>query len=116
MIGELDALALEERTKRTQTLHVHQGDPSQRWDLRAFSEHVDPVEIRQLYPDLILWGGIDERAVLTHSTPEEVGKEAKRVIRGVERGPILGSTGGVHAACPVENLIAMIEAVHDVTS
>ena len=65
------------------------------------SEHMDPVEIRQLYPGLILWGGIDERAVLAHGTPEEVRKEVERVVRGVERGLILGSTGGVHPACPV---------------
>ena len=54
--------------------------------------------------------------MLAHGTPEEVKKEVKRVSRGVERGLILGSTGGVHPACPVENLIAMIEALHDLSS
>jgi hypothetical protein len=80
------------------------------------SENMDPVEIRRLYPDLILWGGIDERAVLAHGTPDEVREEVERVVRGVGRGLILGSTGGVHPACPVDNLIAMIEALHDLSA
>ena len=79
------------------------------------SENMDPVEIRQHYPHLILWGGIDERAVLAHGTPEEVRKEVKRVVTGVRRGLILGSTGGVHPACPVENLIALVEALHEMS-
>lgn len=77
------------------------------------SENMDPVEIRLLYPKLILWGGIDERAVLAHGTPEEVRREVQRVVTGVGRGLILGSTGGVHPACRPENLIAMIEALHE---
>lgn len=80
------------------------------------SENMDPVEIRRLYPKLILWGGIDERAVLAHGTPEEVRQEVQRVVTGVGQGLILGSTGGVHPACKPENLIAMIETLHEMGS
>lgn len=76
------------------------------------SEHMDPVEIRRQYPRLILWGGIDERAVLAEGSPEDVRREVERVIKGVGRGLILGSSGGVHPACPVENLLAMVDALH----
>jgi hypothetical protein len=75
------------------------------------SENMDPVEIRRLYPKLILWGGIDERAALVHGTPEDVRREVQRVVTGVGRGLILGSSGGAHPACRVENLVAMVEAV-----
>jgi hypothetical protein len=72
------------------------------------SEGMDAVEIRRLYPRLILWGGIDERAVLVNSAPEAVRAEVRRVVQGVGRGLILGSSGGVHPAIPAENAVAMI--------
>jgi hypothetical protein len=80
------------------------------------SENMDPVEIRRLYPGLILWGGIDERAVLVSGTPEDVKREVKRVVTGVGRGLVLGSSGGVHPACPAENCIAMIEALREMAA
>lgn len=77
------------------------------------SENMDPVEIRALYPDLILWGGIDERAVLAEGRPDQVRREVRRVVRGVGPGLILGSSGGVHPACPIENLVTTIRALHE---
>ena len=75
------------------------------------SENMDPVEIRRLYPRLILWGGIDERAVLAGGTPDQVRQEVERVVTGVGRGLILGSSGGVHPGCLAENCLAMVEAL-----
>jgi hypothetical protein len=75
------------------------------------SEGMDAVEIRQLYPRLILWGGIDERAVLVNGSPEQFRTEVHRVVHGVGRGLILGSSGGVHPAIPAENAIAMVQAL-----
>ena len=77
----------------------------------SYSENMDPVEIRRLYPRLILWGGINERTVLTSGDPEAVRQEVRRVVAGVGRGLILGSTGGVHPACPAENCVAMVEGL-----
>ena len=74
------------------------------------SENMDAVEIRRLYPRLVLWGGIDERAMLVDATPDAVRAEVRRVIGGVGRGLILGSSGGLHPACKVENCLAMLEA------
>jgi hypothetical protein len=76
------------------------------------SENMDVVEIRRLYPRLILWGGIDERAALVNGTEEDVRQEVKRVVSGAGRGLILGSSGGVHPACRVRNCLAMVEALH----
>lgn len=80
------------------------------------SEKMDPVEIRRLYPRLILWGGIDERAVLAAGTPEQVKREVERVVSGVGRGLILGSSGGVHPPCPAENCLAMIAALNELAA
>ena len=77
------------------------------------SENMDPVEIRRLYPRLILWGGIDNARLLTRGTPGDVTREVKRVVSGVGRGLILGSSGGVHPGCAIENLLAMVSALHD---
>jgi len=79
----------------------------------SYSEHMDPVEIRRLYPRLILWGGINERTALTSGTPDAVRQEVRRVVMGVGRGLILGSTGGVHPACPAENCVAMVAGLRD---
>jgi uroporphyrinogen-III decarboxylase len=68
------------------------------------------VDIRRLYPNLILWGGINERTVLVDGTREEVRAEVERVVSGVGRGLILGSSGGVHPACKVENCLEMVLA------
>ena len=75
------------------------------------SEGMDPVEIRQEYPDLILWGGIDNRDVLVSGTSEEVKMEVERVVSGVGRGLILSAGGGVHPVCKVNNCIAMVDAL-----
>ena len=77
------------------------------------AENMDPVEIRRLYPDLILWGGIENAELLVRGSVEDVGREVRRVTAGVGRGLILGSSGGVHPACKVENCIAMVEALQE---
>jgi hypothetical protein len=77
----------------------------------SYSENMDPVEIRRVYPNLILWGGINERTVLVDGTPQEVHQEVQRVVRGVGKGLIVGSSGGVHPACKVENCVEMVWAL-----
>jgi hypothetical protein len=73
------------------------------------SEQMDPVIIRRLYPRLILWGGINERTVLVTGSPEDTRQEVRRVVDGVGMGLILGSSGGVHPACKIENCIVMVQ-------
>jgi hypothetical protein len=75
-------------------------------------ENMDPVEIRQRYPNLILWGGIDNARLLPRGAPQDVIREVQRIAAGVGKGLILGSSGGVHPACQIKNLTAMIEGLH----
>ncbi len=80
------------------------------------SENMDPIDIRRLYPNLILWGGIDNARLLTRGTPDDVTREVKRVAAGVGKGLILGSSGGVHPGCKVENLLALASAVRNLST
>jgi uroporphyrinogen decarboxylase len=77
------------------------------------SENMDPVEVRNMYPDLVLWGGINERNVLVDGSIEQVRQEVERVVSGVRRGLILGSSGGVHPGCKVENCLEMVRVLKD---
>jgi len=75
------------------------------------NENMDACQIRREYPDLILWGGIENSDRLVFGTPEEVRREVERVVNGVGRGLIVGASGGVHPACKPENCIAMVDAL-----
>jgi hypothetical protein len=79
------------------------------------SENMDAVAIRRLYPRLVLWGGIDERAMLVDASPGAVRDEVRRVVAGVGRGLILSSSGGLHPACHAENCLAMVQAIAEMT-
>ena len=77
----------------------------------APSENMDAVKIRKKCPNLILWGGIDNKTVLHSGKPDEVELEVKRVVNGVRKGLILGSSGGVDPGCKLDNCIAMVETL-----
>jgi hypothetical protein len=78
---------------------------------------MDPRVLKQRYGDqLVFWGGgVDTQRTLPFGTPEDVRREVK------ERLEILGQGGGfvfnpihnVQANTPVENLLAMFEAVQE---
>jgi len=78
---------------------------------------MDPRELKRKYGDrLVFWGGgVDTQKTLPFGTPEEVRNEVR------ERLEILGQGGGfvfnpihnVQANTPVENLLAMFEAVRE---
>ena len=75
--------------------------------------HMDVAKIRESYPDLVLWGGVDNSFLLVEGTPEEVSKRVEYLKEfGREGGMLIGSTGQIHPACKLENLIAMIETAH----
>lgn len=75
------------------------------------NEGMDAVEIRRKYPDLILWGGIENSDRLVFGTSEEVKQEVERVVEGVGKGLIVSASGGVHPACKPENCIAMVDSL-----
>ncbi len=75
------------------------------------NENMDAPEIRQKYPDLILWGGMENSDRLVFGTEEDVRQEVERVVEGVGRGLIVGASGGTHPACKPKNCIAMVDAL-----
>lgn len=60
-------------------------------------------------------GGIGIQDLLPHGTPEQVRAEVQELIRdlGAGGGYILGPSHAIMADAPVENLVALVEAVQD---
>ena len=74
----------------------------------------DILDIRKLrneYPNLIFWGGIDNNRLLCEGTVEEVEQAVIDLIRDAGRNGrlLLGSSGQIHPANKLENCIAMFE-------
>ena len=75
--------------------------------------HMDVDKVRESYPDLVLWGGVDNSFMLVDGTPEDVRQRVEYLKEfGSGGGMLIGSTGQIHPACKLENLISMIETVH----
>ena len=78
---------------------------------------MDPEHLKATYGDRItFWGGgVDTQHVLPFGTPEEVRKQVLERCRIFSRngGFVFSTIHNVQARTPVENLIAMLEAVHE---
>jgi uroporphyrinogen-III decarboxylase len=75
---------------------------------------MDPSEVRRIVGKrLSLWGTIDEQFTLPFSDPEGVRMEiAKRIgSAGREGGLILSPTHNVQLDTPIENYLAMVDAI-----
>ena len=72
---------------------------------------LDIKKLRDDYPDLIFWGGIDNNVLLCNGTVEEVEQAVKDLIRdaGSNGRLLLGSSGQIHPANKLENCLAMFE-------
>ena len=78
---------------------------------------MDPAHLKEKYGDrLVFWGGgVDTQKTLPFGTPEQVRREV------LERCEIFSRNGGfvfdtihnIQARTPVENIVAMIEAVRE---
>jgi hypothetical protein len=85
----------------------------------AGADGINPLEpdilnikkIREDFPDLIFWGGIDNNELLCRSSVEEVEQAVKELIKdaGFNGRLLLGSSGQVHPANRLENVLAMFE-------
>ena len=85
--------------------------------VQCSADGMDPQKLKERYGDrLVFWGGgIDTQKTLPFGTPEDVRRQV------LERCEIFGKNGGfvfnaihnVQANTPVENIIAMIDAVHE---
>ena len=66
---------------------------------------------RKHYPNLVLWGGIDDKDLLSFGTPEQVEEAVNKAIDVCsDGGLILGSSGEIHPAVKPENAIALFRA------
>lgn len=85
--------------------------------VQTSAANMDPVMLkREFGKDIVFWGGgVDTQRVLPFGTPDEVRKQV------LERCEIFGRDGGfvfnpIHVVqydVPLENMVAMIEAVHE---
>ncbi len=79
---------------------------------------MDPQQLKARYGDeLVFWGGgVDTQHVLPFGTPKEVAEQVKDRIRifGQQGGYVFNTIHNVQANTPVENVVAMIEAIQDI--
>ncbi len=78
---------------------------------------MDPVKLKEKYgKDLVFWGGgADTQKVLPYAKPETVREETLRLceIFGKNGGFVFNTVHNIQANVPVENLVAMIEAIRE---
>lgn len=78
---------------------------------------MDPVTLKETFGDQIsFWGGgVDTQSTLPFGTPEEIRKQVEERIRifGTGGGFVFNPIHNVQAGIPVQNLLALFEAVQD---
>ncbi len=78
--------------------------------------NMDPVRIKKEFrKELALWGTVDTQRVLAFGTPEDVTAEVRQRIETLasEGGLIVSAVHNIQAEVPPENILAMVEAVHE---
>jgi hypothetical protein len=78
---------------------------------------MDPVHLKRKYGrDIVFWGGgIDTQQTLPYASPEKVREEVLRLcdIFSVGGGFVFSTVHNIQANVPVENIVAMIDAVKE---
>lgn len=78
---------------------------------------MDPVHLKKNYgKDLVFWGGgIDTQKTLPYATPEKVREEVLRLceIFAKDGGFVFNTVHNIQANVPVENIVAMVDAVKE---
>lgn len=74
---------------------------------------MDAYELRRLYPELILAGGLDVTHLLPFGTPDDVRKETRRMIDelGSEGRLLIGSSTELENNVPLDNYLAFHDEV-----
>ena len=72
---------------------------------------MDVGDIHRRYPQLLLVGGIDVSQLLPFGSPLEIRNTVERTIEAAEGRIMIGSTTELHDAVPLENFLALREAV-----
>jgi len=73
--------------------------------------NMDVAEIHRRHPHLFMAGGIDVSQLLPFGTAEQVKDAVKRAIHDAEGRIMIGSTTELHNDVPLENFLAMRDAV-----
>mgnify|MGYP006289567967 CR=1 FL=1 len=78
---------------------------------------MDPVHLKKTYGNnLVFWGGgIDTQKILPYATPEKVKEEVLRLCDIFSKGGgfVFSTVHNIQANVPVENIVAMIEAIRE---
>jgi uroporphyrinogen decarboxylase len=78
---------------------------------------VNPVELKRDYGrDIVFWGGgVDTQDVLPHGSPAEVRDDVRRNLEALAPagGFVFNTVHNIQADVPPENVIAMVEALHE---
>jgi len=85
--------------------------------VQTSAARMDPVELKKTFGDVLsFWGGgIDTQRTLPFGTPQQVREEVRQRIEvfGARGGFIFNPVHNVQARAPVENIVAMYEAVRE---
>ena len=85
--------------------------------LQFSASGMDPKELKKEYgKDIVFWGGgVDTQKTLPFGTPEEVRSQVLSRCETLSRGGgfVFNTIHNVQAKTPLENFMAMIEAVHE---
>ena len=74
-------------------------------------ENISLEYARENYPQLVLWGGIDDKHLLPFGTTDQVDDAVKKAISVCsDGGLILGSSGEIHPEVKPKNAIALFKA------
>jgi uroporphyrinogen-III decarboxylase len=85
--------------------------------VQTSAARMDPVELKKTFGDVLtFWGGgIDTQRTLPFGTPEQVREEVRERIKvfGAGGGFVFTPVHNVQARTPVENIVAVYEAVRE---
>ena len=86
--------------------------------VQVSAKGMDPAHLKKTYgKDLVFWGGgIDTQNTLPYGTPEQVREEVLRLcdIFANDGGFVFNTVHNIQANVPVENIVAMINAIREI--
>ena len=85
--------------------------------VQCSAAHMEPEQLKSTYGDrLTFWGGgVDTQRTLPFGTPQQVREEVLRRLEIFSKGGgyVFNSIHNIQAGTPVENVVAMLEAVRE---